>query len=125
MLNFLFCYRFLVLSTFIFDRKMLKREDAINYISAFLKACQSLPITIDRAILFGSVLTGKSNEYSDIDLALFSADFTDNILQNPDRIAMVNIRFPDLDIHTYPAKDYTSSGILLDEIKRSGLEIKI
>jgi hypothetical protein len=104
---------------------MLKREDAIIYTDAFLRACKSLPIKIDKAILFGSVLTGKSNEYSDIDLALFSGNFTDNILQNLDQIALVNIRFPDLDIHTYPTKDYNGNGILLDEIKRTGLEIKV
>jgi len=104
---------------------MLKREDAINYTHAFLNACKSLPIKIDKAILFGSVLTGKSNEYSDIDLALFSGNFTDNILQNLDQIALVNIRFPDLDIHTYPTKDYNGKGILLDEIKKTGLEMEV
>src|ERR1035437_266708 len=93
------------------------KEDAIKYTHDFLSACKALPIKIDKAILFGSVLTGKSNEYSDIDLALFSGNFTDNILQNLDKIAMVNIRFPDLDIHTYPTKAYTDKGILLDEIK--------
>jgi len=68
----------------------------------------------------------SNGEYSDIDLALFSGNFTDNILQNLDQIAIVNIRFPDLDIHTYPAKDYNGSGILLDEKKtasRSKYEI--
>ena len=104
---------------------MLKREDAIKYTLDFLRACKTLPIKIDRAILFGSVLTGKSNEESDIDLALFSGNFTDNILQNLEQVAMVNIRFPDLDIHTYPTNDYTGRGLLLDEIKKTGLEIEL
>ncbi len=103
----------------------MNREDAIKYTRDFLRACKSLPIKIDKAILFGSVLTGKSNENSDIDLALFSGNFTDNILQNLDLVAMVNIRFPDLDIHTYPTKDYTGRGLLLDEIKKTGLEVKL
>jgi predicted nucleotidyltransferase len=85
----------------------------------------ALPIKIDKAILFGSVLTGKSNENSDIDLALFSTNFTDNILQNLDLIAMINIRFPDLDIHTYPTTAFNGKGFLLDEIKKSGLEMKL
>jgi len=104
---------------------MFKREDAIKYTRDFLMACKALPIRIDKAILFGSVLSGKSNENSDIDLALFSADFTDNMLQNLDQIVMVNIQFPDLDIHTYPTKSFIGSGMLLDEIKRTGLEIKL
>jgi predicted nucleotidyltransferase len=104
---------------------MFKKEDAIKYVQDFLKACKALPIKIDRAILFGSAITGKASEYSDIDLALFSGNFTDNILQNLDEIAMINIRFPDLDIHTYPTNAYAGKGMLLDEIKRTGLEIKL
>ena len=104
---------------------MLKREDAIKYTHEFLLACKCLPIQIDKAILFGSVLTGNPNENSDIDLALFSGTFTDNLLLNLDQIAKANIRFPDLDIHTYPTKDYAGKGMLLDEIKRTGLEIQL
>ena len=97
---------------------MVKKQDAIKYTGDFLNACKSLPIKIDKAILFGSVLTGKTNDNSDIDLALFSTNFTDNILQNLDLIAMINIRFPDLDIHTYPTAAYLGKGILLDEINK-------
>ena len=104
---------------------MFKKEDAIKYSLDFLNACKSLPIKIDRAILFGSALTGNSNENSDIDLALFSANFTDNILQNLDLISMINIRFPDLDVHTYPTIAYSGKGMLLDEIKKTGLEIVV
>jgi len=104
---------------------MLTKQSAIKYTRDFLHACESLPIKIDKAILFGSVLTGKSNEYSDIDLALFSGSFTDNILQNLDQVALVNIRFPDLDIHTYPTKAFSGKGLLLDEIKKTGIEIKL
>ena len=104
---------------------MFKKELAIKYTADFLNACKVLPIKIDKAILFGSVLTGKDNENSDIDLALFSTNFTDNILENLDLIAMANIRFPDLDIHTYPTIAYAGKGLLLDEIKRTGLEIQL
>ncbi len=102
---------------------MPKKDDAITYVRDFLTACKTLPIKIDRAILFGSALTGSSNESSDIDLALFSANFTDDILLNLDLIAKINIRFPDLDIHTYPTTAFGGKGMLLDEIKTSGLEV--
>ena len=102
---------------------MFKKDDAIKYAADFLRACKPLPIKIDRAILFGSVLSGKLTENSDIDLALFSTNFTDNILHNLDLIAKINIRFPDLDVHTYPTNAYAGKGILLDEIKSTGLEI--
>jgi predicted nucleotidyltransferase len=104
---------------------MFDKEYAIKYTGEFLTACKTLPIKIDEAILFGSAITGKLNEESDIDLALFSGNFTENILQNLDLIAMINIRFPDIDIHTYPTIALTRHGMLLDEIKRTGLEIKL
>ena len=104
---------------------MFKKELAIKYTADFLNACKALPIKIDKAILFGSVLTGIANEDSDIDLALFSPNFTDNILQNLDLIAIANIRFPDLDIHTYPTMAFSGKGMLIDEIKRTGLEIQL
>ena len=104
---------------------MFKKELAIKYTADFLNACKALPIKIDKAILFGSVLTGIANEDSDIDLALFSPNFTDNILQNLDLIAIANIRFPDLDIHTYPTMAFSGKGMLIDELKRTGLEIQL
>ncbi len=104
---------------------MFKKEIAIKYTTDFLIACKTLPIKIDKAILFGSVLTGKADKDSDIDLALFSPNFTDNILQNLDLIAMANILFPDLDIHTYPTIAFAGKGMLLDEIKSTGLEIQL
>jgi predicted nucleotidyltransferase len=102
---------------------MYTRKSAIKYSRQFLKECESLSIKIDRAIIFGSALSGKLHEYSDIDIALFSNNFTENILDNLDLIGMINIRFPDLDVHTYPSVYYESSGLLLDEIKKHGLDI--
>jgi len=104
---------------------MFTKESAINYTQKFLKACEALPIKINKAILFGSILSGKINEDSDIDLALFSENFTDNIIKNLELIGHLNVKFPDLDVHTYPASYYSSKGLLLDEIKKSGLEISI
>ncbi len=96
---------------------MFKRTDAIKYAHDFLNTYKALPIKIDKAILFGSALTGKSDYNSDTDLALFSNNFTNNILQNLDLIAMIPIRFPELGIHTYPTTACKGNGMLLDEIK--------
>ena len=49
---------------------MFTKEDAINYSRLFLNACKILPIKIDRAFIFGSVVRGKATEQSDIDIAL-------------------------------------------------------
>lgn len=102
---------------------MFTKNAAIRQVRQFLAECSRLPVKIDRAILFGSVVNGKTNKYSDIDVALFSEDFTDNILLNIDMIGRVNIRYPNIDVHTYPSRSYNGHGLLIDEIKHTGVEI--
>ena len=104
---------------------MFTKQNAIKEVEQFLKECKSLPLTIDRAILFGSVVQCKATENSDIDLALFSDNFGDNILNNLDIIGSVNIRFPDIDVHTYPSSYYKEDGIMIEQIIKTGVEIKI
>lgn len=103
---------------------MLTQTAAIEQVKLFLTECHNrLPLHIDKAVLFGSVATGRNSEDSDIDLALFSSSFTNNILNNLDLIAKVNIHFPDIEVHAYPTERYGQDGMLMDEIRRTGIEI--
>ena len=102
---------------------MFSRKDAIKYSRDFLNACSYLPIKINKAVLFGSTVTSKSKEDSDIDVALFSDDFGDNILKNIDLIGKVAIKFPDIDVHTFSSKSYKTSSLMIEEIKRTGLNL--
>ena len=104
---------------------MLTKQIAIKKVKQFLNECQRIPITIDKAVLFGSAVKGMATEYSDIDLALFSDKFSDNILKNIDLNGRVNIRFPDIDVHTFPTVYYNKKGILIDQIRKTGIEIKL
>jgi predicted nucleotidyltransferase len=103
---------------------MLTKEIAIEQVKQFLAECRKIPVKIDRVILFGSVVKGKADEFSDIDVALFSKDFTDNILMNLDLIGPVNIHFPNIDVHTYSSKSYNKKGFIMDEIRSTGIVIK-
>ena len=87
----------------------------------FLTACNKLPIKINRAVLFGSIAKGGTREYSDIDLALFSDSFSDNILKNLDLIGKAAIRFPDMDVHTFSSKSFESDSVMINEIKKTGI----
>ncbi len=104
---------------------MLTKKTAIIEVQQFLNECRRLPITIDKAILFGSVINGKATELSDIDLALFSEKFSDDILKNLDLVGSVNIHFPNIDVHTYPTSRYKQEGLLMDQIIETGLEITV
>ena len=104
---------------------MFTQKNALARAKEFLAECTKLPVKIDRAILFGSFANGKPNENSDIDLALFSEKFSDNILKNIDLIGTVYIRFPEIDAHTYRSQEYFEKSLMMDEIKKKGIEIKI
>ena len=101
------------------------RDMTLEYSLDFLKECKKLPLTIDKAILFGSAAKGNIGDYSDIDIALFSIEFTDNILNNLDLIAMANVNFPDLDVHTYPTSALNGKGLMVNEIKETGIQISL
>ena len=102
---------------------MFSRKDAISYSKAFLNACKRLPLKINKAVLFGSTVTTGAKKYSDIDIALFSDSFGDNILKNLDLIGKVAIQFPDLDIHTFSNRSYTTDSVMIEEIKKTGIAL--
>src|SRR5258705_9132012 len=95
---------------------MLTKKTAISRAKKFVNECRQLPIEIDKAILFGSAVSGKTNAASDIDLALFSKSFGENILDNLDLIGKINIRYPEIDVHTFNTDAKRKSGILLEQI---------
>lgn len=103
---------------------MLSKNDAITYSKAFLNECDCLHVKISRAILFGSSAQSNCGDESDIDIALFSDNFSDNILKNLDIIGKAAIKFPELDVHTFPTKSYKDKGLLMEEIKKTGIELK-
>jgi len=104
---------------------MVERTSVIEYVNDFLRSCQTLSVRIDKAIVFGSAVDGTYNLDSDIDVALFSPDFTDNILDNLGLVAKAVIAYPEIELHTYPSKQYYLNGLLLDEVKRTGIELPL
>lgn len=103
---------------------MFSKKDAISYSKAFLKDCKPLPVKINKAVLFGSTISAVAKENSDIDIALFSDSFSDNILKNLDLIGKMAIQFPELDIHTFSNSSYKTAGsMMIEEIKKTGITL--
>ena len=102
---------------------MLTQETAITQAKQFIALCKTLPLKINRFILFGSVVNNSLTNESDIDIAIVSENFTENNLSNMDLISKVAVKFPDLDIHTFTLQEYNNGGLLIDEVKKSGMEL--
>ncbi len=51
-----------------------------------------------------------------MNLAVFSDDFTEDVLNNIDLIGKVTISFPKIDVYPYPLNALPKNSILLEEI---------
>jgi predicted nucleotidyltransferase len=103
---------------------MLTKEIAIKQATDFILACIQNGIAIEKAVLFGSVAKNEQREYSDIDVALVSSQFTTNFISNTKLTSKINIRFPLIEVHHFNAEYYKQGDPFIAEINSSGFEIK-
>jgi len=103
---------------------MLTREIAIEQATNFIIDCMKNGVTIEKAILFGSVAKNEQREFSDIDIALISSQFTKNFITNNKLTAKINIRFPLIEVHHFNSEYYKQGDPFITEINSTGVEIK-
>ncbi len=92
-------------------------EDIVKYVDELRKH----GIPVQRAFLFGSWVTGRAGEESDIDVALVSDAFTGDRFLDRRRIVplrrKINTRIEPIPFHQ---QSFDAGGHLVDEIKRHG-----
>lgn len=82
-------------------------------------------IRIMRTILFGSQVRGTATEWSDIDVALVSPDFSGRRFDDNCRIRKVKLRTNTrFDTHPFTQEDFDSSPFAHHEILKYGVEIQ-
>ena len=101
-------------------------DEAIEVLERFLILLKTASVRIERAVLFGSYAGGYAHEWSDIDVALVSPDFSgvrfyDRKTLNP---FMLNV---DTRIETHPFRpeDFTEDDPFVKEIMRTGVELQV
>ncbi len=102
---------------------MVTRESAINTAKSFVDDCQSNGLTFRKVLLFGSAAKNISHEWSDIDLLLVSDQFSDNVFENLNLYAKINIKYPAIETHPYPTKYYYEGDDFIKEISKESIEI--
>ena len=106
-------------------KKKITRKDAISLAKKYIEQCRQMNVTIQKAILFGSVSTGTAHNNSDIDLLLVSTMFKNNSLDNWKMLAPVTALLFEVEPHPYPYANFIKGDSFIDEIKKTGIEIKI
>src|ERR1700747_2017663 len=97
---------------------------AINIAKEFVQTCEKKGIPINSAFLFGSFAKGQQREYSDIDVALISDSFSpDDFIENSHKTALINWKFPDIEVHHFNTQIFTLDNSFINEIKRTGIRI--
>jgi len=70
------------------------------------------------------VAKNEQREFSDIDIALISSQFTKNFITNNKLTAKINIRFPLIEVHHFNSEYYKQGDPFITEINSTGVEIK-
>jgi len=104
---------------------MAERE-IIDIINSFVTALKENGILYEKVILFGSNVSGTPGEWSDIDIAVVSAEFGKDHLK--ERLILAKLAYhidPRLEVHPIGSYEYEyeSWKTIIHEIKTTGLEI--
>jgi predicted nucleotidyltransferase len=103
-----------------------EKHQALESVNRFITTLKKANINVSRIILFGSYATGKANEWSDIDIAIVSNDFSgipfnDNKMMIP-FLLEVDSR---IELHPYRPEDFTEDNLFVRAIIKDGVEINI
>jgi predicted nucleotidyltransferase len=102
---------------------MSAKKRTIALIHKYIRACMEKNIRINKVILFGSQVSGKTDKYSDIDIVLVSDQFTEDSYQNWKMFVPINVKFVDIEPHPYPTHYFIKNDPFIEEIKKIGIEI--
>lgn len=98
----------------------------IEIVKRYIEELEKNGIEIREAIIFGSFAKGTAKEWSDIDVALVSPDFTGDRFEDRRRIVPLR-RNIDNRIEPLPFRpeDFYDGGMLAEEIKRTGIKLEL
>lgn len=96
----------------------------IDIINSFIEEAAKNNVKISNAVLFGSHAKGTNTEWSDIDIAIISEDFSGNRFLDSEKIADAIIKTSiDIESHTYRPEDFNTSNPFVKEILSYGIRI--
>ena len=99
------------------------KDDLEKVIRIFLDAIQKT-YRLDSAYLFGSHAKGTSNQWSDIDLAVVSPDFSEDLYEELLALMRLAAEIDDrIEPRPFRPDMFTPNEPLVDEIQKHGLKL--
>ncbi|MBI5187358.1 MAG: nucleotidyltransferase domain-containing protein [Nitrospinae bacterium] len=100
-------------------------DEAVEVVERFLRAVKKAGIKIDKAILFGSYVNGTAGEWSDIDVAIVSPDFSGIAFYDNKKLIPLLLKVDTrIEIHPFTPEDFTEDNLFAREILKQGVEIE-
>lgn len=79
---------------------------------------------VDRAYLYGSYAKGKANKWSDIDVAIVSPDFSQDLFEERVLLMKLALKLDDrIEPSPFRPEDFNLDDPLVNEIRASGIAI--
>lgn len=106
---------------------MVERE-IIKKVREFVKELKRQKIKVVKVIIYGSRISGKAHEYSDIDVAIVSPDFGKDSYREGARLFEIAGKIdPRIEPVPISIKSYENDTWvpLIYEIRKNGLELKV
>lgn len=100
---------------------MVRRKDIEGEINGYLASLSGLGFPFQKAIVFGSYVAGNPHQYSDIDLAVWSAAFTDDYFTIIEKVAPLRRTFKNIELHPFHLDENTETNPFIKEIERTGI----
>jgi uncharacterized protein len=106
---------------------MLTKKSAIKLVTDFAREVNENGTTLHKVILFGSFAKNKQHQWSDIDVAMVSDKFKGIGFEDMKSFVSVLIKKPYyiIEPRTYPTAYFKKGDPFIDEIKKTGIEIKL
>ena len=102
---------------------MLSKKIAIETALGFINDLKAIGYNPNQAWLFGSVISGKTNEYSDIDLALWDKQFTGVLHIDGEKIKKLLLKYKLIELHTFPYNITEMEDPFIGVIKKTGEKV--
>lgn len=98
--------------------------DIENKVRLFLQLISS-KIEITQAYIFGSAARGRHHEWSDIDLAIVSPDFSGDPFEDGKQLIPFILEVDrSIEVHPFRPEDFSPEDPFVEEILKTGIRIK-
>ncbi len=102
---------------------MLTRKIAVETVNHFIDDLKAIGYNPNQAWLFGSVISGNTNEYSDIDLALWDKKFTGVLHIDGEKIKKLLLKYKLIELHTFATGTTETEDPFIEVIKKTGEKV--